>query len=71
MQSVETTLNGTYRWMAPEIMEGVEGSINKMCDVFSYGMVLYEIYACKIPFEELSTDALISIAVLIIIIIIL
>ena len=28
--------------MAPEVVEDVEANINMMCDVFSYGMVLYE-----------------------------
>ena len=51
-----TTQKGTYRWMAPEIMEGVEANINKMCDVFSFGMVLYEIFACKIPYDDIPTD---------------
>ena len=59
-----TTKKGTYRWMAPEIMKGVEANINKMCDVFSYGMVLYEIYARKIPYDDLPTDPLVGMAVL-------
>ena len=59
-----TTQKGTYRWMAPEIMEGVEAKINKMCDVFSYGMVLYEIFACKIPYADIPTDPLVGLAVL-------
>ena len=59
-----TTQKGTYRWMAPEIVEGVEANINKMCDVFSFGMVLYEIYACKIPYDDLRTDPLVGMAVL-------
>ena len=59
-----TTQKGTYRWMAPEIVEGVEANINKMCDVFSYGMVLYEIFACKIPYDHLRTDPLVGMAML-------
>ena len=59
-----TTQKGTYRWMAPEIVEGVEANINKMCDVFSYGMVLYEIFASKVPYDDLPTDALVGMAVL-------
>ena len=38
-----TTQKGTYRWMALEIADGVEANINKMCDVFSFGMVIYEV----------------------------
>ena len=59
-----TTQKGTYRWMAPEIVQGVQSRINKMCDVFSYGMVLYEIFAHKIPYDDLPTDPLVGIAVL-------
>ena len=59
-----TTQKGTYRWMAPEIVEGVEANINKMCDVFSFGMVMYEIFACKIPYEDIPTDPLVGMAVL-------
>ena len=59
-----TSQKGTYRWMAPEIVEGVEANINKMCDVFSFGMVVYEIYACKIPYDDLPTDPLVGMAVL-------
>jgi len=35
-----TTQKGTDCWMAPEIVQNVEANINKMCDVFSYGMVV-------------------------------
>ena len=59
-----TMQKGTYRWMAPEIIEEIEGKINKMCDVFSFGMVLYEIFACKIPYDDLPTDPLVGMAVL-------
>ena len=60
----KTTQKGAYRWMAPEIIKGVEGNINKVCDVFSYGMVLYEIFACRIPYEDIPTDRLVGLAVL-------
>ena len=59
-----TTQKGTYRWMAPEIVEGIEANINKMCDVFSFGMVMYEIFACKIPYDDIPTDPLVGMAVL-------
>ena len=47
---------GTFRWMAPEIAAAVEHTVNNKCDVFSYGMILYEIYALKIPFAEIQND---------------
>ena len=64
VKTAKTTQKGTYRWMAPEIVEGVEANINKMCDVFSYGMVLYEIFAHKIPYDDLRTDPLVGMAVM-------
>ena len=63
-KTATTTQKGTYRWMAPEIMEGVETSITKMCDVYSFGMVVYEIFSHKIPYADLPTDALVGVAVL-------
>ena len=35
-----------------------------MCDVFSYGMVLYEIFDHKIPFADIPGDAVAGAAVL-------
>ena len=34
-----------------------------MCDVFSYGMVLYEIFDRKVPFASIPSDALAGAAV--------
>ena len=47
---------GTYRWMAPEVAGEVEHTINNKCDVFSYGMILYEIFALEVPFSEIKSD---------------
>ena len=63
-KTTKTNQTGTFRWMAPEVVANVEASINKMCDVFSYGMVLYEIYARKIPFDDIPSDALAGTAVI-------
>ena len=62
-KTAKTSQKGTYRWMAPEVVENVEANINKMCDVFSYGMVLYEIFDRKIPFANIPSDALAGAAV--------
>ena len=62
--TTRTNQAGTYRWMAPEIVDDVETSINKMCDVFSFGMVLYEIFAHKVPYHEISGNARVGMAVL-------
>ena len=48
-----TGMTGTYRWMAPELNETGATKINQRCDVFSFGMILYELFAHKIPFWEI------------------
>ena len=37
-------------WLAPEIMDG--SSYTKKVDVYSFGIILYELISCKIPFSE-------------------
>ena len=47
---------GTYRWMAPEFIEKSVETINQRCDMFSYGMILFELYVHEVPFAELKFD---------------
>ena len=47
---------GTYRWMSPEIMRTATAKINKKCDLFSYGMVLVELFAHVIPYADLHDN---------------
>ena len=51
----QTDMRGTYRWMSPEVMEEVEAHINKYCDSYSYGMVLYELFEHKVPFHDIQS----------------
>ena len=46
---------GTFRWMAPEFLDKSK-KINQRCDMFSYGMILYELYVHEVPFAELKFD---------------
>ena len=46
-----TGSTGTYRWMAPEF-QNKESRINQSCDVFSYGMILFEVFMHQIPFSD-------------------
>eukprot|EP00448_Togula_jolla_P003786 CAMPEP_0170594778 /NCGR_PEP_ID=MMETSP0224-20130122/14186_1 /TAXON_ID=285029 /ORGANISM="Togula jolla, Strain CCCM 725" /LENGTH=248 /DNA_ID=CAMNT_0010918867 /DNA_START=151 /DNA_END=897 /DNA_ORIENTATION=+ len=39
---------GTLPWMAPEVSCGV---YDEMCDVYSFGMVMFEVFARHIPYE--------------------
>lgn len=40
---------GTHNWMAPEVLRGEEYS--KAADVYSFGMLLWEMIARKVPFQ--------------------
>ena len=55
-QTTTTEQSGTYRWMAPEIMRSPSAKINKQCDLFSYGMVLFELFANEIPYSDLNDN---------------
>eukprot|EP00897_Mesotaenium_endlicherianum_P010687 jgi/Mesen1/9647/ME000671S09012 len=47
-----TPETGTYRWMAPEVVRGGEYS-NKV-DVYSFGIVMWELFTRQIPFASMS-----------------
>lgn len=49
---VMTAETGTYRWMAPEVIE--HKPYNHKADVFSYGIVLWELLTGKLPYEHLT-----------------
>ena len=52
--TAQTAMTGTYRWMAPEVIRDDNAQINQKCDVFSYGMVLFELVTQKLPFEGMN-----------------
>ncbi|GAV56685.1 ACT domain-containing protein/Pkinase_Tyr domain-containing protein [Cephalotus follicularis] len=49
---VMTGETGTYRWMAPEVIE--HKPYDHRADVFSFGIVLWELLTGKLPYENLS-----------------
>jgi len=49
---VMTAETGTYRWMAPEIIE--HKPYDHKADVFSFAIVLWELLTGKIPYEYLT-----------------
>jgi serine/threonine protein kinase len=50
----ETMTNkiGTYQWMAPEVIQGQDYS--EKADVYSFGIILWELATRKPPFRELN-----------------
>ncbi|XP_023766449.1 serine/threonine-protein kinase STY46 isoform X1 [Lactuca sativa] len=49
---VMTAETGTYRWMAPEVIEHKPYDLK--ADVFSFGVVLWELLTGKLPYEFLT-----------------
>ncbi|KAL3618027.1 hypothetical protein CASFOL_038348 [Castilleja foliolosa] len=43
---------GTLGYMAPEVLNG--NAYNRKCDVYSFGICLWEIYCCDMPYPDLS-----------------
>ncbi|KAJ6810455.1 serine/threonine-protein kinase HT1-like [Iris pallida] len=43
---------GTLGYMAPEVLNG--NPYNRKCDVYSYGICLWEIYCCDMPYADLT-----------------
>lgn len=49
---VMTAETGTYRWMAPEVIE--HKPYDQKADVFSFAIVLWELLTAKLPYEYLT-----------------
>ena len=57
---------GTTAWTAPELISDPDASYNKSCDVFSYGVILWELATRRIPWhraDRVINDAQIGIFV--------
>ncbi|GLV34596.1 TGF-beta activated kinase 1 [Carabus blaptoides fortunei] len=50
-----TNNKGSAAWMAPEVFES--SSYTEKCDVFSWGIILWEVLSRKKPFEEIGGSA--------------
>ncbi|XP_068661889.1 serine/threonine-protein kinase STY46-like isoform X2 [Aristolochia californica] len=51
-EGVMTAETGTYRWMAPEVIN--HQPYDQKADVFSFSVVLWELVTAKIPYENLT-----------------
>lgn len=45
---------GTYRWMAPEMIK--EKQHTKKVDVYSFGIVLWELLTALTPFDNMTPE---------------
>ncbi|KAL4445365.1 hypothetical protein ABPG77_011190 [Micractinium sp. CCAP 211/92] len=49
---IMTAETGTYRWMAPEVIE--HNPYGEKADVFSFGIVLWELLTGRIPYSDMT-----------------
>ncbi|KAK3096578.1 hypothetical protein FSP39_001440 [Pinctada imbricata] len=55
IQTHMTNNKGSAAWMAPEVFEG--SNYSEKCDVFSWGIILWEIITRRKPFDEIGGPA--------------
>ncbi|XP_042961402.1 serine/threonine-protein kinase STY17-like isoform X2 [Carya illinoinensis] len=51
-EGVMTAETGTYRWMAPEVIN--HQPYNQKADVFSFAIVLWELVTAKVPYDSMT-----------------
>lgn len=52
IQTTKMTVTGTFPWMSPEIIESKPA--NQKCDIWSYGVVLWELITGEVPFKGIE-----------------
>ncbi|CAA2974925.1 Tyrosine kinase [Olea europaea subsp. europaea] len=57
---VSAGLRGTLPWMAPELMDGSSIKVSEKVDVFSFGIVLWEILTGDEPYANMHYGAIIG-----------
>ena len=58
-ERTSTAACGTVQWMAPEVLTNLYGGrmmYDKRVDVYSYGILLHEIFYCTCPYMETGLD---------------
>ncbi|OAE24267.1 hypothetical protein AXG93_1528s1170 [Marchantia polymorpha subsp. ruderalis] len=48
-------VTGTYGYMAPEVVDGSKKlGYDHKCDVFSFGICVWEMYCCDVPYSDMA-----------------
>ncbi|CAL9247362.1 unnamed protein product [Arabidopsis halleri] len=53
-------VRGTLPWMAPELLNGISSLVSEKVDVFSFGIVLWELVTGEEPYADLHYGAIIG-----------
>ncbi|KAI3941216.1 hypothetical protein MKX01_029790 [Papaver californicum] len=53
-------VRGTLPWMAPELLNGSSNLVSEKVDVFSYGIVMWELLTGEEPYDDLHYGAIIG-----------
>ncbi|KAJ0593693.1 putative dual-specificity kinase TKL-Pl-6 family [Helianthus annuus] len=53
-------VRGTLPWMAPELLNGSSNKVSEKVDVFSFGIVLWEILTGEEPYANMHYGAIIG-----------
>jgi serine/threonine protein kinase len=56
-EGIKSNKLGSIRWLAPEVVK--ENELTKSSDIYSCGMVLWEIYSQEIPFKNENNDLIV------------
>ncbi|KAK6123887.1 hypothetical protein DH2020_042378 [Rehmannia glutinosa] len=56
-------VRGTLPWMAPELLNGSSNKVSEKVDVFSFGIVLWEILTGEEPYANMHYGAIIAIPI--------
>lgn len=62
--ATQTGVRGTIRWCAPEVLDVEHPRTTAASDMYSYGMILWELYARRIPFATQQNDMAVGTRVL-------
>lgn len=55
-QTIMTNNKGSAAWMAPEVFES--NTYTEKCDIFSWGIILWEVLTRRLPFDEIRGNDL-------------